>query len=276
MNVDDLIDESKLPSIVSAFRDLLLVYTTKKLTADEEAKKKAILKNKRKIQLKKEDELNEIRVMEWKRSELEWIVPWNTAKMAGINAIRGNQSISRVGLTKVIIKKINEFYVPERDSLPSWLYNELLFTFPRKTPSELLYKKSDRIAVTILAQHKKNEFSTPEKGSSKEKRKQSLARRKLSEQITDCWQVAKMTGKHIKKTNPFLTEAVLAKFIFEDVKNLLVQINCPQSVTESTPIDVLGLWRSPSLLEAESVRLSKLIIVAFNRRQTRKKLPGDS
>lgn len=270
MNMDELIDASKLPNIVAAFRDLLLIAVPRKLSTAEEARKASILKVKAKAERKRNNEQNDARRMAWERSELDWIAPWNKAKEAGINAIEENPSISRDDLTKIITQKISEFYVPERDAIPSWILNEQIFTFPTKTPSEVLYEKTVRVAKAIVAQYKKTHLSVAEKETIKEKRKVSLARKKLSEQIAACWVLAEQTGKKAKDSNHLLREEDLAKIICEDVKNQLIQINCPQAVAESTKIDGFGLWSKPRLLEAESARLSKLIIATFKRKQTRK------
>lgn len=270
MDVADLIDESKLPNLVSAFRDLLLISVPRELSDEEKAKKAAILKVKLKVQRKKEDEQNNARRAAWKRSELDWIAPWSNAKTAGINAIEDNPSISRDDLIKVITQKINEFFVPERDATPSWIWNEQMFTFPRKTPSEILYEKSVCVAKAIIVQYKKKHLSAVDKELNKEKRKKYSARKKLAEQIVAGWEIAKRTGENANKLNHHLSEEDLAKIIYENIKNSLIQINCTQSVAESISINGFGLWSKPRLLEAESARLARLIIAAFKRKQTRK------
>jgi hypothetical protein len=147
MTVADLIDESKLPSIVSAFRDLLLISIPRELTDDEKAKKAAILKikakEKAKAARKERNELDKATIAAFEQLKPQWVEQWNIARKAGERAIEENPNIEINDLIKIIDEKINEFLV----SIHGVLVHLLRFW----------YKQSaSRVARNIVSQHKKS------------------------------------------------------------------------------------------------------------------------
>ena len=266
MNVADLIDLSKIPSVVSAFRDLLLISVPRELSDEEKIRKVKILRVKRKSDRKRENEIHDVYISIFEKSKLEWIEPWNIAREVGKSAIMENPSIKRVELIRIIEEKINEFLVPTR-STP---YDALFWTGCGSSPSELLHEGSVNLANSIIAKFKKMRLSSIEKELNKEKRKTYLARKKLAEQIVSCWEAAKKSGEIAKESKLSLSEENLAKIIYADIKNNLTLIDCSQAVAESISINGFGLWQKPRMLETESSRLSKIIIAIFKRKQTRK------
>lgn len=145
MSVADLIDESKLSSIVSEFRDLLLISVPRKLSDEEKTKKAAILKIKAKAARKKSHELDKEKVAAFVELKPKWIEHLNNAKTSVKCTIEANPKIEIDSLIKIIDDKMNEFIVP--DIIPiAWFW-----FWHKKTPSQ--------IARAILAQYKKKHLA---------------------------------------------------------------------------------------------------------------------
>jgi len=157
MNVADLIDESRLPSIVSAFRDLLLISVPRKLSDEEKAKKATILKIRAKAARKIKNEFDKERWAAFQQLKPKWFEQLNIAKTAVENAIEANPSVKASSLIKIIDDKMNEFLVP--DSVPSaWFW----FSYE---------KNSSQVARAIVAKFNKKHLSVAEKELNKKKRK---------------------------------------------------------------------------------------------------------
>lgn len=269
MDVADLVDESELPNIVSAFRDLLLISVPRELSDEEKAKKAALSKVKAKIERRKEKETHGIYIRIFEESELEWAEPWNIAREAGESAIEANPSIKRSELIKIINNEINKFLTPAR-SVP---VDALFWTGCGSSPSEILREGSVRVANGVATQFRNKHLSDADRAIIKTKRREDIAKRKLfaqikiiEEKLFSGWCMAIKAGEDAKESNNLLNEKDLVQIIYEKISKYLVRIKYSQTVAES--ISVLG--HKPYQLHEVLFHIANVTIAKFKKKQARK------
>lgn len=146
MNVADLIDESKLPNIVSEFRDLLLISIPRKLSDEEKVKKVAVLKikakEKEKAARKRRNESDKAMMAAFEQLKPKWIKQWGMARQVGERAIEENPNIKVNDLIKIIDEKIDQFLASVHG-----VHVHLLMSWHKQN--------SSCVARAIVTQHKK-------------------------------------------------------------------------------------------------------------------------